>query len=68
MPCDSSYSAVVDQRAAWQDDDIDVKPASHGMCLDVLVDSVPAQLENDETFILPSAVMFQFCFPFFFAH
>ena len=35
------------------------------MCLDVVVDSVPAHLANNETFILTISGMFPWCVPFF---
>ena len=54
-------AVIVDWRAAWRDDGIDsalkVKPASRGVRLDVWVDGVSVQLENDETFVLPSATV-----------
>lgn len=36
---------------------IEVEPASRGVRLDVSVDGVPAQLENDQTFVLPSSAI-----------
>ena len=57
--------SISEQRGEMMTSTVPMKPASRGVRLDVLVDSFPAQLENDEMFILPSAVMFQWCFPFF---
>ena len=42
-----SFSEQIDRHSQC----LDVKPATHEMCLDVLVDSVPAHLKNNETFI-----------------